>query len=204
MWIQWAGKWTQAVNIVDYYGYRYLESGGLLREIVKDESHKHHETVKGLMDEGKLVSDEIIFELIADFFEEDSKNDVLVDGAIRTINQKEFFNEITTDYIVINLQLNKEDALGRIQGRKIDPVTKEIFGWDFEGNTNPKTGNTLVVRNDDQDVEKIERRFSWYDSEIRPLLESWRQEGAFVYDVNAAQSRDDVWKDVQAIIDKYC
>jgi len=80
------------------------------------------------MDEGKLVSDEIIFELIADFFEEDSKNDVLVDGAIRTINQKEFFNEITTDYIVINLQLNKEDALGRIQGRKIDPVTKEIFG----------------------------------------------------------------------------
>jgi adenylate kinase family enzyme len=82
----------------------------------------------------------------------------------------------------------------------MDPVTKEIFGADFHRDINPATGNTLVARLDDQDIEKIHKRFAWYATDIVPLLESWKSDGFEFYTLNGEQPREDVWHDIKKIL----
>lgn len=200
MGIQGSGKGTQAAKICQEYGFITIEMGGILRSVLDDPTHKHYEAVAETVPHGKPTPDVIIFDLIEEFFREHPDDRILIDGAVRNIAQRKFFDEITTDYAVIHLELSEEEALRRVQGRRMDPVTKEIFGADFEGDTNPATGNILVARVDDQDVEKIHKRFAWYRSDIVPLLESWKEDGFEYYTVDGAQSREAVWEDLVQIL----
>jgi len=47
----------------------------------------------------------------------------LFDGIPRNVEQKDLFDEIIKDYIVIFLDLQKNDAITRLAGRRIDPIT---------------------------------------------------------------------------------
>ena len=94
---------------------------------MEDPTHKHYETVSETVPHGKLTPDYVIFDLIQEFFDTHAKDRVLVDGAVRRIEQRKFLDAITIDYCIIHLTLSEEEALKRLQGRKMDPVTKEIF-----------------------------------------------------------------------------
>lgn len=147
-----------------------------------------------------MTPDSVIFDLIKEFVENHPNDRILIDGAVRNIAQRQFFDAITTDYCVIHLTLTEEEALKRLQGRKIDPVTKEIFGADFTGDINPDTGNKLVIRVDDQDIEKIQKRFAWYRTDIVPLLDSWKADGVEFYTIDGEQSRETVWGEIEKIL----
>lgn len=184
MGIQGSGKGTQAALIARHFGYVSLETGAILRSVLEKPQHKHYQIISETMLQGKMVPDEIIFELIQEFFDVLPDSHILIDGAVRNMAQRKFFDAITTDYIVIHIELSEAEALLRLQGRRIDPETKEIFGADFHGDVNPATGNTLVTRVDDQDVAKIHQRFAWYESDIIPLLDSWKRDGFEFYTLN--------------------
>lgn len=200
MGIQGSGKGTQAALICRHFGYVSLETGDLLRKVIEDKNHIYYQAVSETMLHGKMVPDAIIFDLIQDFFDAHPNDHILIDGAVRNIAQRKFFDAITTDYVVIQIELSEDEALQRLQGRRMDPVTKEIFGADFHGDTNPATGNTLVTRVDDQDIAKIHQRFAWYATDIVPLLNSWKQDNFEFYTLNGAQHREDVWHDIKKII----
>ena len=200
MGIQGSGKGTQAALINKHFGYISLETGAILRAVLENPHHKHYQEVADTMPHGKMTPDSVIFDLIQDFINEHPDNHILIDGAVRNIAQRKFFDAITKDYIVIHITLSEEEALRRLQGRKVDPVTKEIFGADFTGDVSPTTGNTLVIRVDDQDVEKIHKRFAWYRSDIVPLLESWKADGVEFYTVNGEQPREAVWSEIEKIL----
>jgi hypothetical protein len=57
----------------------------------------------------------------------------------------------------------------------------------ISGDTNPETGNKLVIRVDDTDVEKIHKRFAWYSTDIVPLLDSWKADGVEYYTIDGEQ-----------------
>ncbi len=200
MGIQGSGKGTQAALITKNFGFISLEIGAILRAVLENPSHKHYQAVADTVPHGKLTPDSVIFYLIQEFFDAHPNDHILVDGAVRRIAQREFFDAITTDYSVIHITLTEEEALRRLQGRKMDPVTKEIFGADFEGMVNPTTGNELVIRVDDQDVEKIQKRFAWYRSDIVPLLDSWKADGVEFHTINGEQSREAVWSEIEKIL----
>lgn len=200
MGIQGSGKGTQAALITRNFGYISLETGAILRSVLENPSHRHYQAVSETVPHGKMTPDAIIFDLIQEFFDAHPLDHILIDGAVRNIAQRRFFDAITTDYLVIHLTLTEEEALRRLQGRKMDPVTKEIFGSDFEGDTNPATGNTLITRVDDQDVEKIRKRFEWYRTDIVPLLESWKADGVEFHTIDGEQSREAVWGEIEKIL----
>jgi adenylate kinase len=200
MGIQGSGKGTQAALINKNYGYISLETGAILRSVLENPSHKHYQAVADTNPHGIMTPDFVIFDLIAEFIANHPDDRILIDGAVRNIAQREFFDAITTDYCVIHLTLTEEEALRRLQGRKMDPVTKEIFGSDFEGDTNPETGNKLVIRVDDTDVEKIHKRFAWYRTDIVPLLDSWKADGVEYYTIDGEQPREAVWSEIEGIL----
>ena len=200
MGIQGSGKWTQAALICKHFSYISLETGALLRAVLEDPSHRHYPEVAESVPHGKMTPDSVIFDLIQEFFDTHQCDHILIDGAVRNIAQRKFFDAITTDYQVIELTLTEEEALRRLQGRKMDPVTKEIFGADFTSDTNPITGNKLVIRVDDTDIEKIHKRFAWYRTDIVPLLDSWKSDGTEYHTIDGEQAREIVWREIEEIL----
>lgn len=84
----------------------------------------------------------------------------------------------------------------RLCGRRIDPITQETFPASFTGETNPKTGNKLVVRADDTE-EAIRKRIAWSISDALPLVEVWKKNGHQVFDIDAGRSEEEIFADVE-------
>ena len=115
MGIQGSGKGTQAALINKNYGYISLETGAILRAVLENPSHKHYREVSETVPHGKMTPDVIIFDLIREFFDHHPDDHILIDGAVRNIAQRKFFDAITTDYTVIHITLTEEEALRRLQ-----------------------------------------------------------------------------------------
>ena len=81
------GKGTQASFISDHLSIPHLSTGDMLREEVKSET-KLGKAAKLIMDEGNLVSDEIIISMIEKrIIKPDCKNGFILDGFPRTLKQ---------------------------------------------------------------------------------------------------------------------
>jgi adenylate kinase len=151
-----AGKGTQAQFICDKYNIPQISTGDMLRAAVKAGTPLGLEAKK-IMDEGGLVSDDIILGLVKErITEDDCKNGFLFDGFPRTIPQAESLKEqgLPLDYVV--------ETSGRTYHTIFNPP--KVEGKDNE------TGEELVQRADDNE-ETVRKRLDVYHSQTKPLVE---------------------------------
>ena len=73
-----AGKGTQSDYIVEKYGLTHISTGDLLRKEIADATPLGLR-IKGIMDAGQLVSDDIVIEMIDNAIAHDTKG-ILFDG----------------------------------------------------------------------------------------------------------------------------
>ena len=100
-----AGKGTQAARITDSTGLPQVSTGDMLRAAVKNGTDTGI-AEKQYMDEGKLVPDSIIIDLIKErILESDAKNGVMFDGFPRTVPQAEALAGITEVTHVIAIEV---------------------------------------------------------------------------------------------------
>ncbi len=114
-----AGKGTQSQMLIDL-GYIHISTGDMLREEIASNSPLGKEIGK-IIENGNLVRDEIVFELIKNKLSNLNKPFIL-DGYPRTIKQVEMLDKLLKElninnYEVIYLDLSLEDALKRALGR---------------------------------------------------------------------------------------
>ena len=82
-----AGKGTQAELVVEKYGIPHISTGDILREISK-EDNEIGEYVAETLASGKLVKDEITYQLIEERLKKnDCKNGFIIDGFPRNLDQ---------------------------------------------------------------------------------------------------------------------
>lgn len=195
--IQGSGKWTQARKILEKYPNDYIlfEMWGELRKLIQSGT-PDGEHAKSFMDQWLKVPTEYIIRLSKKFIEENTDKHILMDGAIRSKEQNDAMEEVWGNFDVLYLELDEETAVKRLCGRRIDPVTQETFPASFTGETNPKTWNKLVTRDDDKE-EAIRKRIAWSISDTLPLLEIWREHGHEVYSINANQTEEDIFHDIE-------
>lgn len=126
-----AGKGTQAKRLVEKHGFIQLSTGDMLRAARASGSELGQRVAK-IMDEGGLVSDEIVIDLI----DEQLTNNAgapgfIFDGFPRTVGQAEALDELLTKrgtevHRVIRLVVDEAQLLERVtkrfeeQGRKDD------------------------------------------------------------------------------------
>ena len=87
-----AGKGTQAEMLMKLYNIPTISTGNIFREHISKNTQLGQEAKK-YMDEGKLVPDELVIELVKDrIVQEDCDNGMIMDGFPRTIPQAEAFD----------------------------------------------------------------------------------------------------------------
>jgi adenylate kinase len=170
-----AGKGTQANVLMHEFGIPQISTGDMLRAAVKSGSPLGKE-LKQVMDAGELVSDDLILELVKErVSQEDCHNGYLFDGFPRTIAQAEGMkrNGIVVEY-VIELQVDDEEIIKRMSGRRIHPGSGRTYHVEFnpprQEGKDDVTGEPLVQRDDDKE-ETVRKRLQVYHEQTSPLIE---------------------------------
>lgn len=199
--IQWSGKGTQARKILDNSDtYILFEMGTELRKFAQSGSPEGNE-VKACIEAGLKAPTSAVVKMAENFLEINKTKKVILDGVIRSQEQNDSLESVFGDFIVIYLDLDVETAVARLAGRRIDPVTSETFPASFTGETNPKTGNKLITRTDDT-PEAIRKRIAWSIADTLPLINTWREHGHTIYDIDASKSEDAIFEEVKKAIQK--
>lgn len=130
-----AGKGTISDYLVKNYHYEHLSTGDLLRSEVASGSALGRE-INDLISVGKLVSDELIIQLVSSKLESELKNKpFILDGFPRTLNQAQKLDEMLNnlhidDVVVVYLDVSLDILLKRVLGRVVCPDCKRSYNLD--------------------------------------------------------------------------
>lgn len=169
-----AGKGTQAGFIKDKYNIPQISTGDMLRAAVKAGTPLGL-AAKKIMDEGGLVSDDIIIGLVKDRLADcDCERGYLFDGFPRTIPQADAMKEagVAIDY-VLEIDVPDEAIIERMSGRRVHPASGRTYHVKFnppktEGRDD-ETGEDLIQRDDDKE-ETVKKRLDVYHSQTKVLI----------------------------------
>jgi adenylate kinase len=188
-----SGKGTQAKLLRAHLRIPHISTGDMLRThiVAGDEIG---EQTRGLLRSGKLVSDELVNEMVrARIAEPDCRTGIILDGYPRTVNQAAVLLNMMQQNgfrpAVVHLMVDYEKIVARLTGRRQCPVCGTLYSLTTHP---PKVegvcdldGATLVPRDDDSE-SVIRERLTQYDMQTRPLLNYFRQAGVPVIEVNGA------------------
>ncbi len=134
-----AGKGTQAPKILERYQNRvcHLATGDMLREQVSQKTELGVKAKK-IMDEGGLVSDDIMIGMIKDQLENNKAcvKGFILDGFPRTVPQAEKLDEMLVAkkqelQHAIELKIEDQLLISRITGRLIHPASGRSYHREF-------------------------------------------------------------------------
>lgn len=175
-----SGKGTRSEILKDKLGITHISTGSMIRED-KDIYEKYKEKI----DNGHLLSDDIINEMIENRLkQEDINKGCIIDGYPRTIEQAYKLDEILLKFDreinkVFLLDADNETIYSRILSRTVCPKCGEIYNKkyaDENGNKCGKCGEELVLRTDDNN-ETLKNRIDVYYSNISKIKEYYQEKG---------------------------
>ena len=182
------GKGTQAKFICNRFAIPQISTGDMLRESVRD-GNSLGRKVKKVMDQGALVTDDIIIDLVKDRIKKaDCKQGYLFDGFPRTIPQAEALAQenIQIDS-VIEIKVEDDQIIARLAGRRVHQGSGRIYhitnNPPKRKNLDDVTGEPLIQRDDDKEGT-IKQRLEVYRNQTEPLVNFYQKmhkEGVLSY-----------------------
>ena len=169
-----AGKGTQAGFIKEKYRIPQISTGDMLRAHVKAGTELG-KAAKKIMDEGGLVSDEIIMGMVKErIAENDCRNGFLFDGFPRTIPQAEGLKNAGVHVdAVVEIDVPDEEIIKRMSGRRVHLASGRtyhvVFNPPKEEGKDDLTGEPLIQRDDDKE-ETVRARLKNYHEQTKPLV----------------------------------
>jgi len=201
------GKGTQGKLIMEKYNIPYFATGDIFRENIEKGTELGMK-VKQIVKEGKLVSDELVNEIVFDKI--NNLDNFILDGYPRTINQALYFENFLKSRgkdvdIVINIDVPEEIIIIRLSGRRICPKCGRIYNIYFNKPKNNEVcdfDNEKLITRDDDRVDVIKKRIEEYKLNTNPLIEFYKEKQK-LFIVDGTKSIEDVFEDIKKIIDDY-
>ena len=194
-----AGKGTQAELLMEKLHIPGISTGNMLREAMKNGTPVG-EKAKYYMDNGLLVPDEVIMDIVAErVVQPDCVSGFILDGVPRTLAQAEALEarNVRIDH-VISIEIDDSVIAGRMTGRRV--CSKCGASYHVTANP-PKTegicdqcGAELVIRKDDA-PETVRHRLEVYH-ETTEVLKSYYAEQGKLRLVDGNQPIEDAFRDV--------
>tara|TARA_A100001015_G_scaffold311222_1_gene414046 strand:+ start:3072 stop:3728 length:657 start_codon:yes stop_codon:yes gene_type:complete len=205
-----AGKGTQSSFLVESEKMFQLSTGDLLRAELKSGSDLSKQ-LKEIMDAGKLVSDDIINNLIEKKISDPSvKNNIIFDGFPRNLEQAKSLDNMLNKYnqkisAIINLKVDYSVLVKRISGRVSCSICKKPFNEFFDPPIEPNNcsnnncGSRELIKRSDDNESTVKNRLKTYDDQTLPILDYYRKKG-IVKDMDAMKAINEVTGEIKSII----
>ena len=200
-----AGKGTQAKKIADKYQVPHISTGDIFRANIKNGTELGKKA-KTYMDQGLLVPDELVVDLVVDRLgQEDCANGCVLDGFPRTIPQAESLDAALAakgeviDY-AIDVDVPDENIINRMSGRRACVACGATYHivhipTKVEGVCD-RCGESLILRDDDK-PETVKKRLDVYHEQTQPLIDYYTSKNV-LKSVDGTQNMETVF---QAIVD---
>ena len=194
-----AGKGTQAEMLAAKLQIPTISTGNMLREAMANGSDLGKQ-VKQAMDEGRLVSDELVLGIVKErTAKPDCQNGFILDGVPRTLAQAKALDEmgINLDHVV-SLEIDDAVIEGRMTGRRVCPKCGASYHITAnppkKDNTCDQCGEGLVIRKDDA-PETVRSRLAIYH-ETTEVLKGYYAAQNKLRLVEGNQSIEGAFKDI--------
>jgi adenylate kinase len=176
-----AGKGTQADRLLDRFGGVHIATGDILRSNA-ERGTELGRTASRYMEQGELVPDEVIIDMVLERIGEvDCAEGLVLDGFPRTVPQAEALErrleELTCPLdAVVSFEIDEDELRDRLAGRAEEQDRAE-----------------------DDDEGAIRRRLELFDRETEPLLDFYDGRGLLVR-VDAKGDPDEVTERIGAAL----
>ena len=178
-----SGKGTQSDKIIEHYKLFHISTGDVLRDNIR-RGTELGKTAKGYIDQGQLVPDELIIDILAQVLDENKENareGVIFDGFPRTIPQAEALEQLLADRgtkidAVVGLEVPEEELIKRILLR-----------------------GQMSGRADDNE-ETARKRLEVYHNQTSPLKAYYEQQGKYRA-INGLGSIDGIFESISETLD---
>ncbi len=202
-----AGKGTQAKRIAEKYSIPHISTGDIFRANIKNNTELGQKA-KTYMDQGLLVPDELVVDLVVDrLSQEDAKNGYVLDGFPRTIPQAEALDTAlskkseSVDYAV-DVEVPDGDIIDRMSGRRSCSQCGASYHVTFnppkEEGVCDACGAALILREDDK-PETVAKRLSVYHEQTQPLIDYYTGKG-IIKEVDGTMGMDEVFDAITKIL----
>lgn len=176
-----AGKGTQSKMLVEKYNLTYISTGDILRKEIAAGTEIGLQA-KDIINQGGLVDDEIIVQIIEKTIENSTTGGILFDGFPRTVVQA---------YIL-------EGLLHRMNRRLLCLLSLEA---PREMLIDRMLKRASIEGRDDDKKDVILNRFQEYDKKTIPVAEFYKEKGIYC-PVDGVGSVEEVFSRLETIIDK--
>ena len=178
-----SGKGTQSDKIIDKYHLFHSSTGDVLRDNMR-RGTELGKVAKGYIDQGQLVPDELIIDLLAQVLDENKEkaaDGVIFDGYPRTIPQAEALEQLLADRgtridAVVGLEVPDEELIKRILLR-----------------------GQLSGRADDNE-ETARKRLEVYYNQTSPLKAYYEEQGKYLA-INGMGTIDGIFDQIRQELD---
>jgi adenylate kinase len=173
-----SGKGTYASRLQEKLDVDVIAMGDIFREIMKEDSELGRK-VKGFVEKGLLVPDNVVIEVLKERLGKIPKNrGFILDGFPRTIQQAEALSNIASIDVVILLTVPDWIIVERLSTRRICKNCGAVYNVRYlkpkvEGICD-KCGGPLYQRSDDT-AEVIKERIRVYEKQTQPILQYYKK-----------------------------
>jgi adenylate kinase len=171
-----AGKGTQAEKLARLLGVPRISTGDMLREHVANDTSVGR-TAAPYLERGELVPDDVLLEMIrVRIAQPDCARGYILDGFPRTLPQAEGLERLTdgtSDAIVFNMVVPREELLRRLSGRG----------------------------RDDDKAEAVARRLAEYDERTNRPLVSYYHDRANYHTIDGNRGLDEVSRELKRLVE---
>lgn len=180
-----SGKGTQSDKIIEHYNLLHISTGDVLRDNIKHGTELG-KTAKGYIDQGQLVPDELIIDLLAQVLDENKENareGVIFDGFPRTIPQAEALEQLLANRgtqidAVVGLEVPEDELIRRILLR----------------------GQQSGRSDDNEDTAR--KRLETYHNQTSPLKAYYEQQGKY-RSINGLGTIDGIFELIKEALSKH-
>jgi adenylate kinase len=181
------------------FGLVHLSTGDLLRAAVSAETEIGVKA-KEYMDDGKLVPDQLVINLVASKLSKDDcrRKGWLLDGFPRTQAQAEALAAKGANAdAFLSLEVPESLLVDRVVGRRIDPVSGKIYHTATDPPPEGEVASRCIQRSDDTE-KKVKVRLRQYQENVAAVSGFY---AGVTTKIDGTQSADEVYRHVKRTLE---